>query len=97
MTGSWSLRRSLTSLNSLGFILAENAIQLDLARQYCESAVQRFPQNPAYLDSLALVYRRQGHLQRAKELYEQAVRLSHGRQEIVAHYKELLREAGVEV
>tara|TARA_B100000614_G_C14447847_1_gene453010 strand:+ start:102 stop:770 length:669 start_codon:yes stop_codon:yes gene_type:complete len=85
------------ALNSLGFILAENAIQLDLARQYCESAVQRFPQNPAYLDSLALVYRRQGHLQRAKELYEQAVRLSHGRQEIVAHYKELLREAGVEV
>ena len=26
------------ALNSLGFILAENAIQLDLARQYCESA-----------------------------------------------------------
>lgn len=85
------------ALNSLGFILAENRINLDIARTYCERAVQRHPQNPAYLDSLALVHRRQGQLQRAKELYEQAVRLSQGRAEIVEHYKELLREAGVEV
>jgi hypothetical protein len=38
-----------------------------------------------------------GNRQMAKELYERAVRLSRGRAEIVGHYKELLREAGVEV
>lgn len=85
------------ALNSLGFILAEQGIQLDVARDYCQRAVSRFPHNPAYLDSLALVHRRLGLRQQAKELYEQAVRLSHGNPEIVAHYKELLREAGVNV
>lgn len=85
------------ALNSLGFILAENGIKIDLARRYCERAVERYPENPSYLDSLALVYRRMGNRQQAKELYERAVRLSRGRPEIVAHYKELLREAGVEV
>ncbi|HKK47707.1 MAG TPA: tetratricopeptide repeat protein [Alkalispirochaeta sp.] len=85
------------ALNSLGFILAENGVQMEIAERYCQRAVERFPQNAAYLDSLALVYRRQGRLQRAKELYEQAVRVSHGRAEIVDHYKDLLREAGVEV
>ncbi len=85
------------ALNSLGYILAENGVQIDIAERYCRRAVERFPQNAAYLDSLALVHRRRGQLQRAKELYEQAVRLSHGRAEIVEHYKELLREAGVQV
>jgi Tfp pilus assembly protein PilF len=70
---------------------------MEIAERYCSRAVERFPQNAAYLDSLALVFRRKGQLQRAKELYENAVRLSHGRAEIVDHYKELLREAGVEV
>jgi tetratricopeptide (TPR) repeat protein len=84
------------ALNSLGFILAENDIKLDVALGYCERAVARFPQNGAYLDSLALVHRKLGNLQRSKEFYELAVRVSRGRSEIVDHYKELLRAAGVE-
>lgn len=83
--------------NSLGFILAENGIQLDIALEHCQKAVERYPQNASYLDSLALVYRRKGELQQSKLLYEQAVRLSNGNAEIVDHYKELLHAAGVEV
>lgn len=85
------------AMNSLGFILAENGIQLDAALQYCDKAVARHPENAAYLDSLALVQRRLGNLQQAKELYEKAVRLSRGRADIVANYKDLLRSSGVEV
>ncbi|TVR67389.1 MAG: tetratricopeptide repeat protein [Spirochaetaceae bacterium] len=85
------------AMNSLGFVLAENGIQLDAALQYCDKAVARHPENAAYLDSLALVQRRLGNLQQAKELYEKAVRLSRGRADIVANYKDLLRSSGVEV
>lgn len=83
------------ALNSLGFILAENDIQLQTALSSCERAVALSPRNPAYLDSLALVHRKLGNLQRAKTVYEEAVRLSSGNREIVGHYKELLRSAGV--
>ena len=85
------------ALNSLGYILAENNIQLQAARDYCRRALALRPENAAYLDSLALVERRMGNLQKAKELYEQALRLSSGRADIVGHYKELLRSAGVQV
>lgn len=85
------------ALNSLGFILAENNIQLDTAYGYCRRAVERYPENAAYLDSLALVQRRLGNLQQSKELYEKALRISRGRADIVANYKDLLRSAGVTV
>lgn len=85
------------AMNSLGFILAENSIQLDAALQYCRKAVARSPENAAYLDSLALTHRRLGNLQQAKELYEKAVRLSRGRADIVANFKDLLRSSGVNV
>jgi tetratricopeptide (TPR) repeat protein len=85
------------ALNSLGYILAENGIQLQAARDYCRRALTVRPDNAAYLDSLALVERRLGNLQQAKELYEKALRLSNGRPDIVDHYKELLRSAGVQV
>lgn len=85
------------AMNSLGYILAENRIQLDAAFEYCRRAVARYPENAAYLDSLALVHRRLGNLQESKELYEKAVRLSNGQPDIVSHYKELLRSAGVKV
>ena len=81
------------ALNSMGFILAENNIQIPMALTYCNHAVMRKPENPAYLDSFALALRRAGELQRSKETYERAIRLSSGNAEIVRHYKELLGEA----
>jgi tetratricopeptide (TPR) repeat protein len=82
--------------NSLGFILAENGIQLEIALEHCTAALTKYPENAAYLDSLALVHRRMGNLQQSKTLYEKAVRLSRGNSEIVEHYKDLLNAAGVQ-
>lgn len=89
--------RNANALNSIGFILAENDIKIDQALEYCRRAVAASPRNAAYLDSLALAQRRAGNLQTAKDLYEQAVRLSQGNLEIVDHYKALLRDAGVSI
>jgi len=78
------------ALNSMGFILAENNIQIPAALGYCSRAIAIRPENPAYLDSYALALRRFGDLQRSKEVYERAIRISSGNGEIVAHYRELL-------
>lgn len=88
---------NVNALNSIGYILAENDIRLDYALECCTRAIRSSPDNPSYLDSLALVHRRLGHLKEAKELYERAVRISKGNAEIVEHYKDLLRSAGIEV
>lgn len=82
------------ALNSMGFILAENNIQIPLALAYCNQAVARRPENPSYLDSLALALRRSGDLRRSREVYERAIRLSSGNADIVRHFKELLAEGG---
>ena len=89
--------QNANALNSMGCILAESGIKIDLALQYCSRAVAANPRNPAYLDSLALAQQRAGNLQTAKDLYEQAVRLSRGNLQIVDHYKALLRDAGVRI
>ncbi len=88
---------NVNALNSIGYILAENDIRLDYALECCTRAVRSAPENPSYLDSLALVYRRMGNLSESKQTYERAVRLSGGKGEIVDHYKDLLRAAGVDV
>lgn len=88
---------NVNALNSIGYILAENNIRLDYALECCTRAVRSSPDNPSYLDSLALVHRRLGNLREAKQLYERAVRLSKGNAEILEHYKDLLRSAGIEV
>lgn len=89
--------RNANALNSMGCILAESGIKIEMALQCCSRAVAVGPRNPAYLDSLALAQQRAGNLRTAKDLYEQAVRLSRGHPQIVDHYKELLRGAGVEI
>ncbi len=90
-------RNNANALNSMGFILSEQNIQPATALEYCRRATELKPQNPAYLDSLALAYRRNGRMQDAKTIYERALRLSGGNREIAEHYKELLRSAGVSV
>ncbi len=82
------------ALNSMGYILAENDIQMPAALEYCRRAVSLKPQNPAYLDSLALALSKSGLLQAAKETYEAAVRLSSGNREIVRHFKDFLASHG---
>ncbi|MFW5812104.1 MAG: tetratricopeptide repeat protein, partial [Alkalispirochaetaceae bacterium] len=77
------------AMNSLGYILAESSENLELAFSYCQKAARKKPNNPAYLDSLALAYERRGQLQHAIKLYRHAYRLSGGHQLIGEHLKSL--------
>lgn len=56
------------AMNSLGYILAESSENLELAFSYCQKAAKKKPNNPAYLDSLALAYEKRGQLQHAIKL-----------------------------
>lgn len=77
------------AMNSLGYILAESSENLELAFSYCQKAAKKKPNNPAYLDSLALAYEKRGQLQHAIKLYRHAFRLSGGHQLIGEHLKAL--------
>lgn len=44
-----------TSLNGLGYVLAETGKDLEKSLDLCKKAVEKQPENPAYLDSLAFV------------------------------------------
>lgn len=77
------------AMNSLGYILAESSENLELAFSYCQRAAKKRPNNPAYLDSLALAYEKRGQLQHALKLYRHAYRLSGGHELIGEHIKAL--------
>jgi len=45
-----------TALNGLAYILAETDRDLTRSLLLCKKAVEKQPENPAYLDSMALIY-----------------------------------------
>lgn len=45
-----------TALNGLGYVLAETERDLTRSLVLCRKAVEKQPENPAYLDSIAFVY-----------------------------------------
>ncbi len=60
--------------NYLGYMWADQGVQLDRARDMLEKAVAREPRNAAYLDSLGWAYFRLGELQRADKNLREAYR-----------------------
>ncbi len=54
------------TLNYLGYMWADQGVQLDRAREFLEKAVRREPRNAAYLDSLGWAYFRLGRLDQAQ-------------------------------
>jgi tetratricopeptide (TPR) repeat protein len=61
------------ALNYLGFIFADRNIRLDEARDMIVKALQREPNNGAYLDSLGWVYFRQNKLPEAEDKLREAL------------------------
>jgi tetratricopeptide (TPR) repeat protein len=55
------------SLNYLGYILADEGIRLEEAKDYIEKALSAEPENSAYLDSMGWVYFRLTEYEKAKE------------------------------
>jgi predicted Zn-dependent protease len=60
--------------NYLGYMWADQGVQLARARELLEKAVAREPRNAAYLDSLGWVYFRLGMMDGAKERLREAYR-----------------------
>ncbi len=78
------------ALNSLGFILAEEEIDVRRAVELCRRAVKKKPKNAAYLDSLGWALYKQGKYAEARDALRRALDLMPGNQEIVSHMKEVL-------
>lgn len=72
-------------LNSLGYILADNNVNLDEARKLLEKAVQLRPQSGETIDSLGWLMFRQGEYEEAIDRLEFAMMLAPNIGEIAEH------------
>ena len=71
--------------NYLGYMWADNGVELEKAKELLERAVAREPRNPAYLDSLGWVYFRMGSLDIAEKNLREAARREPTDPTIVEH------------
>jgi len=63
------------TLNYLGYMWAENGVNLEKAAEMLNKAVTQEPRNGAYIDSLGWIYFRQGRLDLAEKYLTDATRL----------------------
>jgi tetratricopeptide (TPR) repeat protein len=76
--------------NSLGFILADEELELENAVRHCKVAVKSRPEYPAYLDSLGWACYKLGRYEEAREYLRKAYSLSKGNREITEHLRIVL-------
>ena len=81
--------------NALGYLYAEQGIKLDEAAALILRALKSAPTSGAYLDSLGLVYFKQGKLDAAIENLEQANRYLPDTPEILSHLADAYLEKGL--
>ena len=82
-----------TALNSLGYILADTGFDKLKGLRLCRKAVDRNPENPAYLDSLGWVSYQCGNVKDARKWLRQALDLAPQETEIKKHFKIVTGEA----
>ncbi|GHV93148.1 hypothetical protein AGMMS50268_36510 [Spirochaetia bacterium] len=75
-----------TAMNSLGYVLVDTETDLIRGLRLCRKAVDRKPQNPAYLDSLGWAYFKVGELIEARTWLRRALDLAPQEQEIRDHF-----------
>ena len=80
--------------NALGYLYAEQGIKLDEAAALVRRALKSAPTSGAYLDSLGLIYFKQGKLDAAIENLEQATRYLPDTPEILLHLADVYLEKG---
>jgi predicted Zn-dependent protease len=81
-------------LNYLGYMLADRNIRLPEALEMIQKAVNKEPNNGAYLDSLGWVYYRMNRLPEAEENIRRAVDLVPHDPTMHDHFGEVLFKAG---
>jgi Flp pilus assembly protein TadD len=85
--------RNVTAMNSMGFILADTGIDPVRGLRLCKKAVDRKPDNAAYLDSLGWAYFKNNELVEARTWLRRAMELAPKEKEIMAHFKIVCGEA----
>lgn len=80
------------TLNYLGYMLTDRNVRLNEALGMIEKAIQREPNNGAYLDSLGWAYFRMGRMAEAEEQIKKAVDLSPGDPTMHDHYADILMQ-----
>jgi tetratricopeptide (TPR) repeat protein len=81
--------------NALGYLYAEQGIKLDEAAALVRRALKSAPTSGAYLDSLGLIYFKQGKLDAAIENLEQATHYLPDTPEILLHLADAYLEKGL--
>ena len=81
--------------NALGYLYAEQGIKLDEAAVLVRRALKSAPTSGAYLDSLGLIYFKQGKLDAAIENLEQATHYLPDTPEILLHLADAYLEKGL--
>lgn len=81
--------------NALGYLYAEQGINLDEAETLVRRALRSMPKSGAYLDSLGLIYFKQGKLDAAIENLEQASHYLPDTPEILLHLVDAYLEKGL--
>jgi tetratricopeptide (TPR) repeat protein len=76
-----------TAMNSLGYILVDTETDLLRGLRLCRKAVDRKPQNPAYLDSLGWACFKNGELLDARTWLRRALELAPQEKEIREHVR----------
>ena len=81
-------------LNFLGYIYAEQGINLDKAEELIKAALKKKPREAAYLDSMAWVYYQKGEYKKAYEFQVKALKGAPEEDEIIRHMNEILKKLG---
>ncbi|HCM26042.1 MAG TPA: hypothetical protein DIC34_05760 [Treponema sp.] len=80
------------ALNGLGFVLVDSDSDPRRGLVFCKMAVERKPQNPAYLDSLGWAHYKNGGIPEARTWLRRALDLAPRREEIVNHMRVVVGE-----
>jgi tetratricopeptide (TPR) repeat protein len=84
-----------TAMNGLGYILADTGEDPGRALRLCRRAVDRKPQNAAYLDSLGWAYYKSGEIMEARIWTRRALDISPGEKDIRSHWQIVSRDQPV--
>ncbi|MDR0669873.1 MAG: tetratricopeptide repeat protein [Treponema sp.] len=76
-----------TAMNGLGYILVETDTDISRGLKLCRRAVDRKPQNAAYLDSLGWACFKNGDVLSARTWLRRAIDLASGEREIQDHWR----------
>jgi tetratricopeptide (TPR) repeat protein len=76
-----------TAMNGIGYILVDTDQDIMRGLRLCRKAVDKRPQNAAYLDSLGWAYYKSGNLPEARVWFRRALDMAPGQEEIRKHMR----------